>query len=166
MGEYCSIMPGPMLHPGGRALLSEAQWSAPSTPATPSAADGRRARARTTPAGAGGRRAGAVQRSSACLVHAHLRGPRGRRSRHLRRKGNCTATTTFHFQNPGYGSYEDFLDTLASAAQAVEKERKAALENDIHHRVADRQRPERKRSGTSSTSSTRQPAGQVGDGRI
>jgi len=38
----------------------------------------------------------------------------------------------FHFQNPGYGSYEDFLDTLASRKRKqLKKERKAALENDI-----------------------------------
>ena len=38
----------------------------------------------------------------------------------------------FHFQNPGYGSYEDFLDTLASRKRKqLRKERKAALENDI-----------------------------------
>tara|TARA_R110002020_G_scaffold35743_5_gene107803 strand:+ start:737 stop:1975 length:1239 start_codon:yes stop_codon:yes gene_type:complete len=38
----------------------------------------------------------------------------------------------FHFQNAGYASYEDFLDTLASRKRKqLRKERKAALENGI-----------------------------------
>ncbi|KGF68731.1 hypothetical protein LL06_15285 [Hoeflea sp. BAL378] len=38
----------------------------------------------------------------------------------------------FHFHNPGYGGYEDFLDTLASRKRKqLRKERKAALENGI-----------------------------------
>ncbi|WP_290887585.1 GNAT family N-acetyltransferase [Hoeflea sp.] len=38
----------------------------------------------------------------------------------------------FHFRNPGYGSYDDFLDTLASRKRKqLKKERKAALENGI-----------------------------------
>jgi uncharacterized protein len=38
----------------------------------------------------------------------------------------------FHFFNDGYGSYEDFLDTLASRKRkALRKERRAALDNDI-----------------------------------
>jgi len=38
----------------------------------------------------------------------------------------------FHFHNPGYGSYAEFLDTLASRKRkALKKERQKALENDI-----------------------------------
>ncbi|MFN3549836.1 MAG: GNAT family N-acetyltransferase [Mesorhizobium sp.] len=38
----------------------------------------------------------------------------------------------FHFFNEGYGSYDDFLDTLASRKRkALRKERRAALENGI-----------------------------------
>ena len=38
----------------------------------------------------------------------------------------------FHFRNPGYGNYGDFLDTLASRKRkALKKERQRALENDI-----------------------------------
>jgi len=38
----------------------------------------------------------------------------------------------FHFTNPGYGNYEDFLETLASRKRKnLRKERKTALENDI-----------------------------------
>ena len=38
----------------------------------------------------------------------------------------------FHFFNDGYGSYDDFLDTLASRKRkALRKERRAALDNDI-----------------------------------
>lgn len=38
----------------------------------------------------------------------------------------------FHFANPGYAGYEDFLDTLASRKRkALRKERRTALENGI-----------------------------------
>ena len=38
----------------------------------------------------------------------------------------------FHFTNPGYGNYEDFLETLASRKRKnLRKERKTALDNDI-----------------------------------
>lgn len=38
----------------------------------------------------------------------------------------------FHFLNEGYGSHDDFLETLASRKRkALKKERRAALENDI-----------------------------------
>ena len=38
----------------------------------------------------------------------------------------------FHFNNPGYGNYEDFLETLASRKRKnLRKERKTALENGI-----------------------------------
>ncbi len=38
----------------------------------------------------------------------------------------------FHFFNDGYGSYDDFLDTLASRKRkALRKERRSALDNDI-----------------------------------
>ncbi|MHB2265099.1 GNAT family N-acetyltransferase [Aliihoeflea sp. PC F10.4] len=40
--------------------------------------------------------------------------------------------TQFHFRNEGYGSYEDFLDTLASRKRkSLRRERREALENGI-----------------------------------
>ena len=49
----------------------------------------------------------------------------------------------FHFHNEGYGSYEDFLGTLASRKRkALKRERREALENGISVGMADGQRPD------------------------
>ena len=49
----------------------------------------------------------------------------------------------FHFHNEGYGSYEDFLGTLASRKRkALKRERREALENGISVEWLDGQRPD------------------------
>ena len=50
-----------------------------------------------------------------------------------RRPASCSRTDQqFHFFNHGYGSYDDFLDTLASRKRkALKKERREALADGI-----------------------------------
>nr|WP_198585995.1 GNAT family N-acetyltransferase [Pararhizobium haloflavum] len=52
---------------------------------------------------------------------------------HFERNGYLRRTDQqFHFHNEGYGTYEDFLGTLASRKRkALRRERRAALDNDI-----------------------------------
>ena len=71
----------------------------------------------------------------------------------------------FHFFNEGYGSYEDFLDTLASRKRkALKKERREALSAGITDRLADRHATSPSAPGTISSPSTWTPAAANGAG--
>ena len=115
--------------------------------------------------GACGRAEGRDRSARRFLGACHLRAE-PTTSRCWTRPAFCIRTDQqFHFFNNGYGSYDDFLDTLASRKRkALKKERREALSAGITRRLADRQATSPSAPGTISSPSTWTPAAANGAG--